>query len=296
MGRIRQRLAEQAFGRSGITQPREHEVDRGGGGIDGSVEVAPTPIDTNTGLIDTPGLMGWRDDGAAAPPVRDRSAGPSARLSWGPPSGPARRCSDASFRPNLTGHCDSRRLYGPEGGMETLTRTQAQKVIKTKSGLPGVGVFRRRIRTSCCFSLAVFCRTADSSQAARSSIWTIPMFTVVATPTRLSLDEHFIKRPATTFFVTVEGDGMDEQGIRAGDTLIDRNIDVVPYTRQDQSVDDPARRFVQWGGRGQGAAGRDPTVCAESLRRLEWAGGTSQPRAQAIASTKVRGKKARRKG
>ena len=46
------------------------------------------------------------------------------------------------------------------------------------------------------------------------------MFTVVATPTRLSLDEHFIKRPATTFFVTVEGDGMDDQGIRTGDTLI----------------------------------------------------------------------------
>ena len=45
------------------------------------------------------------------------------------------------------------------------------------------------------------------------------MFTVVATPTRLSLDEHFIKRPAATFFVTVEGDGRDEQGIRAGDTL-----------------------------------------------------------------------------
>ena len=46
------------------------------------------------------------------------------------------------------------------------------------------------------------------------------MFTIVATPTRLSLDEHFIKRPAATFFVTVEGDGLDEQGIRTGDTLI----------------------------------------------------------------------------
>ena len=46
------------------------------------------------------------------------------------------------------------------------------------------------------------------------------MFTVVATPTRLSLDDHFIKRPTATFFVTVEGDGMVEQGIRAGDTLI----------------------------------------------------------------------------
>ena len=40
MRRIRQRLAEQAFGRSGIAQPREHEVDRGAGGIDGSVEVS----------------------------------------------------------------------------------------------------------------------------------------------------------------------------------------------------------------------------------------------------------------
>ena len=42
------------------------------------------------------------------------------------------------------------------------------------------------------------------------------MFTVVATPTRLSLDDHFIKRPAATLFVTVGGDGMDGQGIRAG--------------------------------------------------------------------------------
>ena len=40
MRRIRQRLAEQAFGRSGIAQPREHEVDRGAGGIDVSVEVS----------------------------------------------------------------------------------------------------------------------------------------------------------------------------------------------------------------------------------------------------------------
>ena len=59
MQRIRQRLAEQAFSRSGIAQAREHEVDRGAGGIDGSVEVAPTALDTNAGLIDTPGLMGW---------------------------------------------------------------------------------------------------------------------------------------------------------------------------------------------------------------------------------------------
>ena len=41
------------------SQPQEPEVDRGAAGIDGSVEVAPTALDTNTGLIDTPGLMGW---------------------------------------------------------------------------------------------------------------------------------------------------------------------------------------------------------------------------------------------
>ena len=59
MRRISERLAEQAFGRSGIAQAREHEVDRGTGGIDGSVEVAPATLDTNVGLIDTPGLVGW---------------------------------------------------------------------------------------------------------------------------------------------------------------------------------------------------------------------------------------------
>jgi hypothetical protein len=31
------------------------------------------------------------------------------------------------------------------------------------------------------------------------------MFTVVRTATTLSLDEHFIKHPAATFFVNVEG-------------------------------------------------------------------------------------------
>ena len=59
MRRISERFAEQAFGRSGIAQAREHEVDRSAGGIDGSVEVAPATLDTNVGLIDTPGLVGW---------------------------------------------------------------------------------------------------------------------------------------------------------------------------------------------------------------------------------------------
>ncbi len=46
------------------------------------------------------------------------------------------------------------------------------------------------------------------------------MFTVVAPTTSLSLDAHFIKRPASTFFVTAEGDGMAGEGILAGDTLV----------------------------------------------------------------------------
>ena len=46
------------------------------------------------------------------------------------------------------------------------------------------------------------------------------MFTVVAPTTSLSLDDHFIKRPAATFFVTAEGGGIAEHGILAGDTLI----------------------------------------------------------------------------
>lgn len=51
------------------------------------------------------------------------------------------------------------------------------------------------------------------------------MFTVVRTTSNLSLDEHFIKHPAATFFVKVEGDGMDDHGIYKGDTLIvDRSI------------------------------------------------------------------------
>lgn len=51
------------------------------------------------------------------------------------------------------------------------------------------------------------------------------MFTVVHTTTNLSLDEHLIKHPAATFFVTVEGDGMIDHGIYDGDTLvIDRSL------------------------------------------------------------------------
>ena len=51
------------------------------------------------------------------------------------------------------------------------------------------------------------------------------MFTVVRTTTNLSLDEYFIKHPAATFFVKVEGEGMETHGIFKGDTLIiDRSL------------------------------------------------------------------------
>jgi len=51
------------------------------------------------------------------------------------------------------------------------------------------------------------------------------MFTVVRTTTNLSLDEHFIKHSAATFFVKVEGEGMEEHGLYKGDTLIvDRSL------------------------------------------------------------------------
>ena len=93
MGRIRQRIAQQAFGRSGIAQPREHEVDRGAGGIDGSVEVAPTALDTNVGLIHTRGLIGWLE--MTAQPLLHLGTvalnPASARLSCGPPPGRVRR-------------------------------------------------------------------------------------------------------------------------------------------------------------------------------------------------------------
>ena len=67
MRQLPQRLAEQAFSRSGIAQSREHKIDRGSGGIDGAVEVAPTVRDTNVGLIDAPGLIGWLEMTAQPP-------------------------------------------------------------------------------------------------------------------------------------------------------------------------------------------------------------------------------------
>ena len=54
---IAERLAEQTFGRRGIAQCRQQEVDGGTGGIDGPIEVTPTALHSNIRLIDTPGFV-----------------------------------------------------------------------------------------------------------------------------------------------------------------------------------------------------------------------------------------------
>jgi hypothetical protein len=50
---IAERLAEQAFGRGGIAQRRQQEVDSGTRGIDGPIEVTPSALHSNIRLIDT---------------------------------------------------------------------------------------------------------------------------------------------------------------------------------------------------------------------------------------------------
>src|ERR1700719_1309921 len=51
-------VAEQAVGRRGSAQRRQQEVDGGARGIDRPVEVTPTALHSNIGLIDTPGFVG----------------------------------------------------------------------------------------------------------------------------------------------------------------------------------------------------------------------------------------------
>ncbi len=48
---------EQGFGRRGIAQRREQEVDSGTGGIDGAVQVTATALDSNICLINAPGVV-----------------------------------------------------------------------------------------------------------------------------------------------------------------------------------------------------------------------------------------------
>jgi hypothetical protein len=54
---IAQRPAEQAFGRRGIAQRRQQEVDGGTRRIDGPIQVTPTALYSNIRFIDTPGFV-----------------------------------------------------------------------------------------------------------------------------------------------------------------------------------------------------------------------------------------------
>src|SRR5271163_4822620 len=91
---IAERIAEQAFGRSGITQRRQQEVDGGARRIDGPVEVTPTPLYSKC-TSHQPARICWpaRDDGAAAGPIRGRNVEPNARSSCDPPPDRARRAT-----------------------------------------------------------------------------------------------------------------------------------------------------------------------------------------------------------
>jgi len=51
---IAERPAEQAFGRRGIAQRRQQEVDGGTGGIDGPIKITPTAVHSNICFIDPP--------------------------------------------------------------------------------------------------------------------------------------------------------------------------------------------------------------------------------------------------
>src|SRR5580704_15916644 len=50
-------VPEQAFGRCGIAQRRQQEIDGGARAIARPVEVTPTALHSNIGLIDTPGFV-----------------------------------------------------------------------------------------------------------------------------------------------------------------------------------------------------------------------------------------------
>ena len=58
MGRMAERLAEQAFGRCRVAQGRQQKVDCGARRIDRAIEVAPATLDANVRLIDAPGPVG----------------------------------------------------------------------------------------------------------------------------------------------------------------------------------------------------------------------------------------------
>jgi len=55
---ITQRAAKQSFSCIGVAQRRKQEINRGAGGIDGPIQIAPAALYSNIGLLHAPGLVG----------------------------------------------------------------------------------------------------------------------------------------------------------------------------------------------------------------------------------------------
>src|ERR1700693_1803926 len=54
-----QGFLEELLGRSRVSLSGKPEVDRGAGGIDGTIQVPPAPTLTNVRFVDPPGAVGW---------------------------------------------------------------------------------------------------------------------------------------------------------------------------------------------------------------------------------------------
>jgi hypothetical protein len=59
MTRSPQSFLEELLGRSRISLSGKPEVDRGAGGIDGTIQVTPAPTLANVRFVDPPGAVGW---------------------------------------------------------------------------------------------------------------------------------------------------------------------------------------------------------------------------------------------
>ena len=59
MTRSLQGFLEELLGRCRVSISGKPEVDRGAGGIDGTIQVSPTPGLANVRFVDPPGAVGW---------------------------------------------------------------------------------------------------------------------------------------------------------------------------------------------------------------------------------------------
>src|SRR6266481_256899 len=59
MTRSLQGSLEELLGRSRVSLSGKPEVNRGAGGIDGTIQVPPVPTLANVGFVDPPGAVGW---------------------------------------------------------------------------------------------------------------------------------------------------------------------------------------------------------------------------------------------